>query len=343
MGISAALGSSALLPAGLGFRNLVYNGNFDIWQRGTSFSTDNSATAIYTADRWCARALYPNSTAVQTITQESTNVLAGSKYSLKSVVATATVVNNSRMQLCYTVEPADAIRYAGKQMVLSMQIKAIQNIDRATITTAYSTTGGKSFDGTTISSTNFTVNTSGFTTCTVYFTLPAAATLTTSGTIGFYITYTRSSGSAEVVGDGIYLSQVQLEQNYQPTPFEQRPYGVELQLCQRYYYRYSNATLNGGGLGYISGFSSTRGFGYVHIPTEMRGSITITPTSCQYDTLSLSNAGNITALSTYPTVANAANTTTLMVDCTLSAGATVGTLYHFRVASGGAIQFSAEL
>jgi hypothetical protein len=247
MGISSSLGSSALLPAGLGFRNLVYNGNFDIWQRGTSFSTDNAATAIYTADRWCARALYPNSSAVQTITQESTNVPAGSKYSLKSVVATATVVNNSRMQLCYTVEPADAIRYAGKQMVLSMQVKAIQNIDRATITTAYSTTGGKSFDGTTISSTNFTVNTSGFTTCTVYFTLPAAATLTTSGTIGFYLTYTRSSGSAEVVGDGIYLSQVQLEANYQPTPFEQRPIGVELDLCQRYY-----RTFVGGFVGYSS-------------------------------------------------------------------------------------------
>jgi hypothetical protein len=28
---------------------------------------------------------------------------------------------------------------------------------------------------------------------------------------------------------------VQLEQNYQPTPFEQRPIGTELSLCKRYY------------------------------------------------------------------------------------------------------------
>jgi hypothetical protein len=235
MGISASLGSSALLPAGLGFRNVVINGGFDVWQRGTSFSTNNAATAIYTADRWCARALYPNSSAVQTITQESTNITAGSKFSLKSVVATAAVVNNSRMQLCYTVEPADAIRYAGKQMMLSMQIKAIQNINQVAVIPTYSTTGGKSFDGTAISTNYFTVTTSGFTTCTVSFTLPSAATLTTSGTIGFYLIYTRSSGAAEQVGDGIYLSQVQLEQNYQPTPFEQRPIGVELELCQRYY------------------------------------------------------------------------------------------------------------
>jgi hypothetical protein len=40
---------------------------------------------------------------------------------------------------------------------------------------------------------------------------------------------------------------VQLEQNYQPTPFEQRPIGVELALCQRYYYSsYSNGVaING--------------------------------------------------------------------------------------------------
>jgi hypothetical protein len=39
---------------------------------------------------------------------------------------------------------------------------------------------------------------------------------------------------------------VQLEQNYQPTPFEQRPIGVELALCQRYYEKsYDIATAPG--------------------------------------------------------------------------------------------------
>jgi hypothetical protein len=284
MGISSSLGSSALLPAGLGFRNVVINGGFDVWQRGTSFSTNNAATAIYTADRWCARALYPNSSAVQTITQESTNIPAGSKFSLKSVVATAAVVNNSRMQLCYTVEPADAIRYAGKQMMLSMQIKAIQNINQVAVIPTYSTTGGKSFDGTAISTNYFTVTTSGFTTCTVSFTLPSAATLTTSGTIGFYLIYTRSSGAAEQVGDGIYLSQVQLEQNYQPTPFEQRPYGVELALCQRYYQRRSGtgstAYTSLGGFGSF-GSTTAADFDFV-LPVVMR----VVPHTLDYHSVS---------------------------------------------------------
>jgi hypothetical protein len=37
-------------------------------------------------------------------------------------------------------------------------------------------------------------------------------------------------------GATFYLTGVQLEQNYQPTPFEQRPIGVELALCQRYFW-----------------------------------------------------------------------------------------------------------
>ena len=49
----------------------------------------------------------------------------------------------------------------------------------------------------------------------------------TSGTVDF----------AANSGATFYLTGVQLEQNYQPTPFEQRPYGVELALCQRYYWR----------------------------------------------------------------------------------------------------------
>lgn len=268
MAISAALGSAALLPAGLGFRNVIINGNFDVWQRGQTFSTDNGATRIYTADRWCARALFPNSGAVQVITRDTANVPAGSQYALKSVIGTAAVVNNSRMQLAYTIENADAVKLAGKQMVLTLQAKSIQNIDRITIQPTYNTAGGNVYDGTAISTTNFTVNTSSFTTCTLFFTVPAIATLTSAGSLGFIMSYTRSSGALEQVGDGIYLSQVQLEQNYQPTPFEQRPYGVELALCQRYYYLLCEGNVKAIALvGYIS---SARALGPVFFPVTMR-------------------------------------------------------------------------
>ena len=48
MAISSGLGSSALLPAGLGFRNVLINGDFRINQRGFSSST----SSVYGFDRW---------------------------------------------------------------------------------------------------------------------------------------------------------------------------------------------------------------------------------------------------------------------------------------------------
>jgi hypothetical protein len=51
-----------------GFRNRIINGNFDIWQRGTSFS--NPVDNTYTADRWVV--VYNGSGATRTaITQKA--------------------------------------------------------------------------------------------------------------------------------------------------------------------------------------------------------------------------------------------------------------------------------
>jgi hypothetical protein len=48
---------------------------------------------------------------------------------------------------------------------------------------------------------------------------------------------------------------MQVEQNYQPTPFEQRPIGAELQLCQRYYARlqthYASGLIYNGSFNYL--------------------------------------------------------------------------------------------
>ena len=70
MGVSSALGSSALLPAGLGFRNKIINGNMAISQRGTSAISNAAATNTYGTDRWH---IYGSSASKMTITQSTTN------------------------------------------------------------------------------------------------------------------------------------------------------------------------------------------------------------------------------------------------------------------------------
>jgi hypothetical protein len=285
-----------------GFRNVVINGSMDVWQRGNSFTTDNAANYIYTADRWVARALYPNSSAVQVITRESTHVPTGFVYSLKSVVGTAAVVETARMQIGYTMENIDALKYAGKTLTVSCQIKAIGNINRVYIGANYNTSGGKSLEGTNISYTNFTINTSSFTTCTFTFTVPSAATLTSSGTLGIYFIYNRSSG-AEQVGDGIYLGAVQMEAGSVVTPFEQRPYGIELQMCQRYYWR-QNSEVTGvsqriGGTGSIYGGNTF--VGVFNMPVTMRtrptGSLEYSGLMCT-DDISFDSTGGTWSIST---------------------------------------------
>ena len=225
-------------------RNKIINGAMDVWQRGTSFTTDNAATFIYTADRWVARAHFPNSGAVQVITRESTHVPTGFVYSLKSVIGTAPVVNNARMQIGYTMENIDALKYAGKTLTVSCQIKAIGNINIVYGRANYNTSGGKSIEGTLISETTLAVNTSSFTTCTFTFTVPSASTLTSSGTLGICFVYSRSAGT-EQVGDGIYLGAVQMEVGSVATPFEFEDYGTTLEKCQRYFQHINDPQIGG--------------------------------------------------------------------------------------------------
>ena len=55
-----------------GFKNQIINGAFDVWQRGTSFSTNN----VYTADRWIAVA----NSGSPTVTRGDNTFPTGSKY-----------------------------------------------------------------------------------------------------------------------------------------------------------------------------------------------------------------------------------------------------------------------
>ena len=54
---------------GSGRRNLLINGGFDVWQRGTTFTTPSSN--YYAADRW---QIYRASSSLTTTTRESFNV-----------------------------------------------------------------------------------------------------------------------------------------------------------------------------------------------------------------------------------------------------------------------------
>jgi hypothetical protein len=316
-------------------KNKILNSDTSIWQRGTSFTTNSSATVIYTADRWAARANFPGNSSVQVITQDTANVPVGSKFSIKSVVGTAVPANSSRMDLFYTLENLDTLALAGKTVTVSLQAKGIGNIDRITAAASYSTSGGIAIDGTGILTSNLTVNTSTFTKISFSFSVPSAATLTDTGTMSIKFNALRSSGSMEQIGDGAYYSQIQLEVGSVATAFQTATGTIqgELAACQRYYWRNAGDTSSATGafmpvIFYMAN-STTNLTGNIQFPVKMR---TIP---------SIANGGTAQG---YPPVLDRANTNQMAVYYTGS-GFTVGYSYRSTGSSDSTsyYEISAEL
>ena len=358
MPISSALGSSALLPAGLGFRNKLINGDMSINQRSSGVIT-GSGTRQWPVDQWAVW----NGTGTVTFQQSSIAPAGFSKSLLATVSSTGSYGVGGYTQIQHKVEGNNCrdLNFGttnAKTLIFSFWCKA--SVTGTYCVAFHNSAFDLSYVATfAVSSTDWEYKVIQIPGCTTgtwltnngiglefSFNLGLGTTDDTTtpntwisgnkGSIASSVDFAANSGAT------FYLTGVQLEANYQSTPFEQRNYGIELSLCQRYYYRYANPSGNGGAIGYIAGFSSTRSFGTIHIPVEMRGTITITPSGCQVDTLGLSNAGNVTAVALYPTVGNAPYTTTLFIDC-VTTGTVAGTLYFFRVPAGASLQFSAEL
>ena len=237
MPISSALGSSALLPAGLGFRNVLINGDFRVWQRGTSFTW--SSGQPYTADRWC---ITPGGTAAFSASRQTAS-LDGFQYCFR-LQRTAANTNTSALYVSQPIETITSIPLANKQITFSFNARAGANFSAASSILNVRIITGTGTDG------NFLVATlTGQATL-----LDTTATLTTSWQKFTYSVLVPSgvnqiqpvllytpSGTAGAA-DYFEITGVQLEQNYQPTPFEQRPIGTELALCQRYYQRFTSSS-----------------------------------------------------------------------------------------------------
>ena len=97
---------------------------------------------------------------------------------------------------------------------------------------------------------------------------------------------TGANAWANTSGATFYITGIQLEKGTVATPFEYRPYGTELALCQRYYWKNSGSSGNGyvafGAGGFIS---STNFSAFVSYPVPMRATPTFSITSDLYITV----------------------------------------------------------
>ena len=163
-----------------------------------------------------------------------------------------------------------------------------------------------------------------------------------SGTAGAWAgaNYVSATGAVSVIGTlnaTWYITGVQLEVGSVATPFERRPYGTELMLCQRYYWVY---TSNGEYIGMLQAFSTTAVYGHLmQIPVTMRA----TPSVSQSGTFRADNATSGLALS--GTIGGlGANTQSFTTNgWSGGSGLTAGHASAVQGASGAKLIASAEL
>jgi hypothetical protein len=136
----------------------------------------------------------------------------------------------------------------------------------------------------------------------------------------------------------------QFEAGSVATPFERRPYGTELQLCQRYYYRSTpgNNTLFGAGFGR----ETTRAIGIIGFPTPMRiapSALEQTGTATNYAQINLGSGGGDSVCSSVPTFGSA-TTVASTVNFLFASGIVVGYAGLINTNSSTSfLGFSAEL
>ncbi len=245
-----------LVPATpLSNRNVIINGGFDVWQRGTTFTSP--ASTSFTADRW---AYLENGTMTHTITRSTdvpTQAQSGykSNYSMKIDCTTAdsSIASDVYNFVVQKIEGYNIQPLQGNTVTLSFWIKSTKT-GTQTICWRNSSLDMNMVKEYTINTTNtwekkeitWTFDNSGGTwnytngiggwLCWnlahgTNFHTTKDAWQSTSGVMST----SSAVNNTDSTSNDIYLAQVQLELGSSATPFEHRSYGEELARCERYY------------------------------------------------------------------------------------------------------------
>jgi len=268
---------------GLGMRNRIINGAMEIDQRNAGANTVVSSNAPYTLDRWRAQISQHNGS--MNVRQQSITT-EGYVKSLRAIVTTANTslpassltrvwqsieglnvadlgwgtANASPVTLSFVVQSSNTGTFSGsitnydenRSYPFEYTIDTANTLEKKTITIPGDTSG------------NWSSNTEG--SIALNFNLGAGSTLLGTADAWTGSWKTGVTGSFSLIGvlnATWFLTGVQIEKGSVATPFERRPYGTELALCQRYYEKSYNQSVTPGTASVgISGFATSTTSGY---------------------------------------------------------------------------------
>ena len=253
-------------------KNKIINGDFGVWQRGTSFASQSGLASAYTADRWH---FYRSAGASGATLSRQASSLIGIQYCAR-LQRDSGNTGTGGINLRYTAESADSYRFAGQTVTVSFYARAGANFSATSNAFVFALASGTGTDQPVYSFTSYTTvasTTATLTTSWQRFT--ATGTVSSSATevgIEAYYTPTGTAGA----NDYFEITGVQLEAGSVATPFTTATGTLsgELAACQRYYQALSAF----GCAGYASG-SGASIMNTLPFVTAMRAAPTVTITS----------------------------------------------------------------
>jgi hypothetical protein len=348
-----------------GFKNRIINGAMAISQRVGTTATTVGAVSVYGLDRWRVNSSQASKISFQQQTIAAPQNCGNNRYTMNVTSLAATTVGASdyygfnqfveafNMQdLGWGTSGAQTVTlsfwvYAS---VIGTYSGAIRTGDSANYSYpfTYAVSVANTWEYKTVTIPGPTAGTWGTGNSVgldVWFSLGTGSTF--KGTAGAWAAanYVGATGEVALVntnGATFYITGVQLEKGSTATAFDYRPYGTELQLCQRYYWIINSPQFGGTSETQIGMFTfqgTNTAYVILQNPVQMRTGPIISVSGNFQWTQNGSQTGvtNISGV-----LSNPYND---MLGINVISGLTVGTTGRLSIAgsASGVIQFSAEL
>jgi hypothetical protein len=355
---------TSYVDTGVNFRNRIINGDMRIDQRNNGASVTLSSSGVFPVDRFqCDE----DTDGVMT-GQQSTTAPAGF---VNSLVITTTTADTSlgATQYAAVIQKIEGTNLSdlgwgtanAKTVTLSFWVRSsltgtfggvvANSAHNRSYPFTYTISSADTWEQKTITISGDTSGTWLTTTGTgmrLFFGLGVGSTYSGTASAWAGSTYISATGATSVIGTlnaTWYITGVQLEVGSVATPFERRPYGTELALCQRYYQKiFPQATNIHLASGYCSTTTSSR---YViNLPVQMRIAPTALETSGTANQYAVNNTTSNFTCNVVPAF-NSASQNTIGFSFNVASGLTANTGALARTdatnGAGAYLGWSAEL
>lgn len=270
-----------------GFKNILINGDLEIWQRGaggTASIAASAGTSTYTADRW-----YLATAANQaSVVSQQAGLTNGSRYCARAQ-RNSGQTGTGGMTFAQPLTTDQVVAIRGSIITISARVRSGANwspTSGAVSIQFWYGTGAEGkrtagFTGDTQAATSGNVNLGTSSAVTLITGTSAAVIPTNAAQAEIQIAWspTGTAGAA----DYVEIDEVQLEIGGNVTTFDRRPFSVGLSECQRFYWKsfpYGTAPAQSGGVTGAITVKNPIALGdpsaYVQYPSRMRTTPTIT-------------------------------------------------------------------